>query len=111
MVRNSASLCTCPGPKATSTNGNSSNTCSFIDCDQQPPTPITRSGSSDFSRLASPRWPTSRVSAFSRIEHVLNRIRSAPSRAGASAYPSDSSIPFMRSESCSFIWHPKVVRW
>ena len=24
---------------------------------------------------------------------------------------SDSSIPFMRSESCSFIWHPKVVTW
>ena len=20
-------------------------------------------------------------------------------------------MPFMRSESCSFIWHPKVVRW
>ena len=29
----------------------------------------------------------------------------------ASLYPSDSSMPFMRSESCSFIWHPKVVRW
>ena len=24
---------------------------------------------------------------------------------------SDSSMPFMRSESCSFIWHPKVVTW
>ncbi len=24
---------------------------------------------------------------------------------------SDSSMPFIRSESCSFIWHPKVVTW
>ena len=52
-----------------------------------------------------------RLSAFSRIEQVLNRIRSAPARSPASLYPIDSSIPFMRSESCSFIWHPKVVRW
>src|SRR5215213_11656191 len=73
--------------------------------------PITRCGSSAFSRLASPRWPTRRLSAFSRIEQVLNRIRSAPARSPASLYPSDSSIPFIRSESCSFIWHPKVVRW
>ena len=44
LVRNSASLCTWPGPKATSTNGNCSKTFSFIDCDQQPPTPTTRVG-------------------------------------------------------------------
>ena len=31
--------------------------------------------------------------------------------APASAYPSDSSMPFMRSESCSFIWQPNVVTW
>src|SRR5207253_4623372 len=62
-------------------------------------------------RFASPRCPISRLSAFSRIEHVLKRIRSAWSRSGASLYPSDSSMPFMRSESCSFIWHPKVVTW
>ena len=84
-VRNSASRCTWPGPKATSTKGNCSKTFSFMDCDQQPPTPITVPGRSDFSRLASPRWPTSRVSAFSRIEQVLNRISSASSRVGASA--------------------------
>src|SRR5829696_7785194 len=111
LVRNSASLCTCPGPKATSTNWNISKTCSFSDCDQQPPMPTTRSGSSALRRFASPRCPASRLSAFSRIEHVLNRIRSAPARSPASLYPSDSSIPFIRSESCSFIWHPKVVRW
>ena len=51
--------------------------CSFIDCDQQPPTPTTRDGSSDFSRFASPRLPISRLSADSRIEQVLKRIRSA----------------------------------
>src|SRR6478752_5030231 len=101
----------CPGPKATSTNGKRSKTSSFTDCAQQPPTPTTRSGSSDFSRLASPRWATNRLSADSRIEQVLNRIRSASARPCASSYPSDSSMPFMRSESCSFIWHPNVVTW
>ena len=111
LVRNSASLWTWPGPNATSTNGNWRNTLSFTDCAQQPPTPITRSGSRRFNAAASRRWETKRSSAFSRIEQVLNRIRSASSRAGASAYPSDSSMPFIRSESCSFIWHPKVVTW
>src|SRR3954454_14463263 len=38
-------------------------------------------------------------------------MRSASARSATSAYPSDSSMPFMRSESCSFIWHPKVVTW
>ena len=50
-------------------------------------------------RLAEVR--VNRSSAFSRIEQVLNRIRSASARDGASAYPSDSSIPFIRSESCA----------
>ena len=84
LVRNSASLCTWPGPNATSTNGNSSKTRSFIDCDQQPPIPITRSGSPALIRFASPRWPTSRLSAFSRIEQVLKRMRSACSRLSTS---------------------------
>src|SRR3954462_11694470 len=82
-----------------------------MDWDQQPPMPTTRAGSSLFSRLASPRCPSSRLSAFSRIEQVLKRIRSAAARSSASAYPIDSSMPFIRSESCSFIWHPKVVTW
>src|SRR4051812_21856040 len=111
LVKNSASLWTWPGPNATSTNGNWANTRSFIDCAQQPPTPMTRSGSSRLSLRASYRCATKRSSAFSRIEQVLNRIRSASARWGTSAYPSDSSMPFMRSESCSFIWHPKVVTW
>ena len=41
-------------------------------------------GSSDFRRLASPRWATNRLSAASRIEQVLNRIRSASARSSAS---------------------------
>ena len=50
--------------------------------------PITRCGSSALSRLASPRWPVRRLSAFSRIEQVLNRIRSsAGDRAGARPDP------------------------
>src|SRR3954447_1158958 len=111
LVRNSASLCTCPGPKATSTNGKRRKTSSLTDWAQQPPTPMTRAGSRRLSARASPRWATNRSSAFSRIEHVLKRMRSASARASASAYPSDSSMPFIRSESCSFIWHPKVVTW
>ena len=85
LVRNSASLWTWPGPNATSTNGNWRNTWSLTLCAQQPPTPITRSGSRFLSAFASCRWATKRVSAFSRIEQVLKRIRSASSRAGASA--------------------------
>ena len=81
-MRNSASLCTWPGPNATSTNGNWRKTCSLTDCAQQPPTPITRSGSSRLSFLASCRWETNRSSAFSRIEQVLKRIRSASARSG-----------------------------
>ena len=60
-----------PGPSATATSSR--------------PRPTTRFGSSDFSRLASPRLPISRLSADSRIEHVLKRIRSAPSRSAASS--------------------------
>src|SRR3954453_16782653 len=111
LVRNSASLWTWPGPNATSTNGNCANTRSFIDCAQQPPTPITRSGFLRLSTRASYRCATKRSSAFSRIEQVLKRIRSASWRSATSAYPSDSSMPFMCSESCSFIWHPNVVTW
>ena len=57
LVRNSASLWTWPGPNATSTNGNWRKTSSLTDCAQQPPTPITRSGSRRLSaaRLAQVR--------------------------------------------------------
>src|SRR5919198_828157 len=78
---------------------------------QQPPTPMIRFGSCFLSALASWRWATKRSSAFSRIEQVLKRMRSASSRVAASAYPRVWSMPFIRSESCSFIWQPKVVTW
>ena len=84
VVRNSARRPICPGPKATSTNGKRSKTSSFTDCAQQPPTPTIRLGSSDLSRFAWPRCAMKRESADSRIEQVLKRIRSAPSRSGAS---------------------------
>ena len=60
LVRNSASLWTWPGPNATSTNGNWRNTWSLTDCAQQPPTPITRSGSRRLSAFASCRCATKR---------------------------------------------------
>jgi len=41
------------------------------------PHPMTRPGCSRLSRLASPRCERKRLSAASRIEHVLKRIRSA----------------------------------
>ena len=82
-ARNSARRPICPGPKATSTNGKRSNTSSFTDWAQQPPTPTTRSGFSDLSRFACPRWAMKRLSAASRIEQVLKRIRSASSRSAA----------------------------
>ena len=85
LVRNSASLWTWPGPNATSTKGNWRKTWSLTLCAQQPPTPITRSGSRRLRTFASCRCATKRESAFSRIEQVLKRIRSASSRAGASA--------------------------
>ena len=83
-VRNSASLWTWPGPKATSTNGNWRNTSSLTDWAQHPPTPISRSGSRRLSAFASCRCATKRSSAFSRIEQVLKRIRSASARSGTS---------------------------
>ena len=83
--RNSASLWIWPGPKATSTKGKRSKTSSLTDWAQQPPTPTVRPGSSLFSRFASPRWAMKRLSADSRIEQVLKRIRSASERSATSS--------------------------
>ena len=83
--RNSARRWIWPGPKATSTNGKRSKTSSFTDCAQQPPTPTTRSGSSVLSRFASPRWAIKRLSADSRIEQVLKRMRSASARSSTAS--------------------------
>ena len=79
-----------------------------IDSDQQPPTAITLSGSRRLAARASIRCATSRSSAFSRIVQVLKTSRSASSGATASPMPSDSSRPFTRSESWTFIWQPNV---
>src|SRR5687767_5127954 len=48
------------------------------------------------------------MSAFSRMQHVLSTTTSADSASVVASMPSDSSIPAMRSESCTFIWQPKV---
>src|SRR4051794_41838387 len=42
------------------------------------------------------------------MQHVLSTTTSASATSSPAAYPSASSSPAMRSESCSFIWHPKV---
>src|SRR3712207_659014 len=42
------------------------------------------------------------------MQHVLRTTTSASSSPSAAVIPSASSSPAMRSESCSFIWHPKV---
>src|SRR5207253_505894 len=49
-----------------------------------------------------------RLSAFSRTAHVLSTTTSAAAASVVGANPSCSSRPAIRSESCSFIWHPKV---
>src|SRR5215211_9254453 len=49
------------------------------------------------------------VSGFPRIVQVLNTSTSASSRERASPSPRSSSKPLIRSESCAFIWQPKVV--
>ncbi len=85
LVRNSASLCTWPGPNATSTNGNWPKTSSFTDCAQQPPTPMSTPGRCFLTALAWPRCATNRESAFSRMEQVLKRMRSASACSAASA--------------------------
>src|SRR5262245_43931406 len=75
---------------------------------RQPPTTICMSGRRCLSALSWPRLPYSLLSAFSRMQQVLSTTTSAASTDAARSSPSASSRPAMRSESCSFIWHPKV---
>jgi hypothetical protein len=70
---------------------------------------ITLEGSRSLAARASIRRAWKRSSAFSRMVQVLNTSTSASSGAVASPRPSDSSSPFMRSESWTFIWQPNVV--
>jgi hypothetical protein len=66
------------------------------------------SGLRCFSALSWPRFPYSLLSAFSRMQQVLSTTTSASSTLAAGCSPSASNSPAIRSESCSFIWHPKV---
>jgi len=75
----------------------------------QPPTPMIRSGRSRFSSRTRPRSWNTRSCAFSRTEHVLNRMTSASSGRSVAERPSlSASTSAMRSESYSFHLHPKV---
>ena len=51
------------------------------------------------------------LSAFSRIQQVLNTTTSADSMSSVATRPSATRAPARRSESCSFIWQPKVRMW
>src|SRR5262245_36792460 len=75
---------------------------------RQPPTTICMSGRRCLSALSWPRLPYNLLSAFSRMQQVLSTTTSASSTLAAGRNPSASSRPAIRSESCSFIWHPKV---
>ena len=78
LVRNSASLWTWPGPNATSTNGNCAE---HLVLDRLRPAAADADHALRVAALERPRLvagaTTKRSSAFSRIEQVLNRIRSA----------------------------------
>ena len=72
-----------------------------------PPRSAARAGL-PFTDFRWPRLPYRRLSAFSRMQQVFKTTTSASSSPDATSMPSASSRPAMRSESCSFIWHPKV---
>src|SRR5439155_26992110 len=50
-------------------------------------------------------------SAFSRIAHVLTRIRSASALSAVSSQLRSRTNPATRSESYSFIWQPCGIKW
>src|SRR5919109_3219728 len=77
-------------------------------CARQPATTTRRSGSLAFKGLRWPRLPYSLRSAFSRIAHVFRTTTRASRTSSVGVIPSSRSMPPIRSESCSFIWHPKV---
>src|SRR5450759_1829077 len=45
------------------------------------------------------------------MQHVLSTMTSAASGSSVGSMPSATRSPASRSESCSFIWHPKVRTW
>ncbi len=66
-------------PNTRSTYGARSWMRPFCSCAMQPMTPMTRSGRSRFRWRSAPSWEKTLSSAFSRMEQVLSRIRSASS--------------------------------
>jgi hypothetical protein len=104
----STARCTLWVPNTTSTWGARWRTASRSIWARHPDTMIRRSGRSSLSGLRAPRVPYSLLSAFSRMQQVFSTTTSASSRLSVGSMPSASSNPAMRSESCSFIWHPKV---
>ncbi len=70
----------------------------------QPVTPSTAPGLR--SRRSSPRRPITRCSAFSRMAQVFTSTTSAPCGACTGSYPSERSLPYISSESLTFIWQP-----
>ena len=77
-----------------------------------PPIAICMFGCVRLRSAHRPMVPYMRSAAFSRTAHVFMTIRSTSLSAACSSvagmYPSSSSTPAIRSESCTFIWHPSV---
>ena len=103
---NAPARCTLWVPSTTSTHGARLRTSSRSFWAMQPATTSWRSSPRSFQLFRWPRLPYVLVSAPSRIQQVLTTTTSASSSDAAGTRPSASSRPAMRSESCSFIWHP-----
>ena len=108
-ANSSGRRCSVCGPNTTSTYG-ARFTIAAPSCDAtQPPTPMMRSGRRALSARTRPRSWNTRSCAFSRTEHVLNRMMSASSGRSVSVAPSEAcSTSAILSESYSFIWQPNV---
>ncbi len=93
-------------PNTTSTHGARRTISPWSFWARQPPTAICMPSLAILIGRRWPRFPYSRLSAFSRTAQVLNTTTSAGSPSGARTYPASSSSPASRSESCTFIWQP-----
>ena len=101
LTRNSASLWTCPGPRATSTNGNGRKISSLTDCAQHPPDRRRRApGRAAFEALGLAQMrqeaTVGRLTDRARVEQDQIGLRP---RLRLRRSPIDSSSPFIRSES------------
>ena len=107
-------------PNTASTQGARSTMPSRICWARHPPTAICMPGRSRFTEASCPRLPNRRFAAFSRTEQVLTTTTSAPPSPASVALnialgtlstgtsPESSRSPAIRSESCWFIWQPRV---